>query len=535
MKLTPPCHLFFYFDASPKNGIPMVGMYPDMDIKTGQFKGYKVAVPDGPLKDYFEQENVKPTFFNLFRDAVIDAAAKRKEKLDGKTVEASCSVLKTTGISKPPRPVWVLTAVELDDYFTTLKTEIAKEEGVKLRPKWPKIVNNIAVKLPTKIPSFDETVERILPSDIYIPKKKFPLGNHHWRMKLVCAYLLTKYNFDPNTFAQEIPEGYKSKTFSLEALEDMSKNIAASAAASERNNEDEEEEIDFTNDHNDEENQVSDRSDDDAVAGANEYNTEESHDSHDDNDNSFEEEGDEHNIQRLGADPGPSNFLDDSRTTGTPVNSPKGDEGIENNVFGLENRERLDNDDEEDYEVNDDEEEEFLRELGIEMAETEHLENILEESDIRKLLMGQENGQPVLQIYDFKKIAKAKCTRCHAHDGKVATTKVTFSANVDEKIKELIGKMPVIRVTNFLLFNGSFLFIKDFDLIETLNYKLAEPKYLENEDYEELKRISRPNPSLPQTPSMLQKKMTDKNVVEAQIPPRAASQRLKKKKHCKDC
>ena len=95
--------------------------------------------------------------------------------------------------------------------------------------------------------------------------------------------------------------------------------------------------------------------------------------------------------------------------------------------------------------------------------------------------------------------------------------------------------MPVIRVTNFMLFNGSFLFIKDFDLIALLEYKLAEPKYLENEDYEELKRISQPNPSLPQTPSMFQKKMTDKNVLEAQIPPRAASQRIKKKKHCKDC
>ena len=88
-----------------KHAIPCVGIYPDMDPKTGHYKGYRVAAPDGPLKEYFENKEVKRTFFELLRDATIDAIAKKKEKLDGNEVTASCSVVKTVGLSKPPRPV----------------------------------------------------------------------------------------------------------------------------------------------------------------------------------------------------------------------------------------------------------------------------------------------------------------------------------------------------------------------------------------------------------------------------------------------
>ena len=93
----------------------------------------------------------------------MDAVGKKKEKLDGKEVTATCSVVKTVGLTKPPRPVWTLTVDELDSYFTTLKSEIVKQEGVKLRPKWPKIVNNVTVTAPTPIPSFDDVLKRILP------------------------------------------------------------------------------------------------------------------------------------------------------------------------------------------------------------------------------------------------------------------------------------------------------------------------------------------------------------------------------------
>ena len=49
--------------------LPCIAIYPDMDIKTGTFRGFKVAAPDGPLKDHFDSEEVKGVFFKLLRDA----------------------------------------------------------------------------------------------------------------------------------------------------------------------------------------------------------------------------------------------------------------------------------------------------------------------------------------------------------------------------------------------------------------------------------------------------------------------------------
>ena len=95
---------------------------------------------------------MKAVFFNLLRDATIDAVAKKKDKLAGKEVAASCSVIKTVTLSKPPRPVWICTVDELDTYFVSMKTEIARQELVKQKPKWPKTVNGVTVTHPTPIP-----------------------------------------------------------------------------------------------------------------------------------------------------------------------------------------------------------------------------------------------------------------------------------------------------------------------------------------------------------------------------------------------
>ena len=95
--------------------------------------------------------------------------------------------------------------------------------------------------------------------------------------------------------------------------------------------------------------------------------------------------------------------------------------------------------------------------------------------------------------------------------------------------------MPVIKVTDFILFNGSFLFIKDFEVIKILDYIIAKVDYLEKKDYEELKALSMPNPNLPQTPTVVKKKLTNKTAENLQIPTRATSQRNKPKKHCGSC
>ena len=61
-----------------KYAIPCIGIYPEMEPKTGKFKGFSVAAPEGPLKDHFEKEDVKRVYFELLRDATIDAVAKKK-------------------------------------------------------------------------------------------------------------------------------------------------------------------------------------------------------------------------------------------------------------------------------------------------------------------------------------------------------------------------------------------------------------------------------------------------------------------------
>jgi len=212
-----------------KLALPCVALYPDVDLKTGKFKGFKVAVPDGPLKNHFEQEETIETYFQLFRDATLDAMAKKHRLEDGDDIQATVTVLKTSGVTKPPRPIWDLTLKELENFFTNLKTELAKEEGIKLRPKWPKIVNNVAVTLPTKLPSFDDVVETILPSAMYVPYQRFPPGYLHWRLKLVCAYLLNKYDLDADTFAEEIPQDFEPKNFDVKKLVEFSNNIEVSA------------------------------------------------------------------------------------------------------------------------------------------------------------------------------------------------------------------------------------------------------------------------------------------------------------------
>ena len=212
-----------------KYALPCIAIYPDVDLKTGLFRGFKVAAPDGPLKDYFNQEETKEVFFNLLRDATIDAMAKKNRKLSGEDVEAASSVIKTVGVTKPVRPIWSLTLKELESFFSNFKSEIAKDDGVKLKPKWPKIVDNVCVKAPTKIPTFDEVVERILPSNQYVPTQKFSLGNLHWRLKVVCAYLFLKKNLDINTFADEVPDNYVNVNFDMDTLVEFGNDIKASA------------------------------------------------------------------------------------------------------------------------------------------------------------------------------------------------------------------------------------------------------------------------------------------------------------------
>ena len=76
------------------------------------------------------------------------------------------------GVSKPVPPIWSLTLKEFEACFSNMKSEIAKDDGVKLKPKWPKIFHAGGFRAPTKITTFDEVVESILPSSMYVPYHK---------------------------------------------------------------------------------------------------------------------------------------------------------------------------------------------------------------------------------------------------------------------------------------------------------------------------------------------------------------------------
>ena len=100
---------------------------------------------------------------------------------------------------------------------------------------------------------------------------------------------------------------------------------------------------------------------------------------------------------------------------------------------------------------------------------------------------------------------------------------------MNDKVKDVLDKMPLIK--DFILSNGSFLYVKDFKWIKTFDYKLADVEYLGPKEYKEIKIVSKPNPDLPQTPSLVQKKLSNKNIATfQQVPTRAPRQRSKKKK-----
>lgn len=574
-----------------KYALPCVAIYPDVDLKTGLYRGFKVAAPDGPLKSYFEQEDTKKIFFNLLRDATIDALAKKNEQKEGNDIGAKCSVMKTIAVTKPPRPIWVMNLKELETYFSNFKTELAKDEGVKLKTKWPKIENNIAVKLPTKLSIFDEVLEKILPSSVYVPYQKFPPGNKHWRLKLALDYLFKKKKLDSNTFAEEIPQDYEPKKFNIEKLLEFSDNVERSAE--EHHNKKKKKDKQSNELDNVPFYLQDDGADYDGENSEEEYvEDEEEVLLNIENDAAPVEESEEqlsHNVEdqifnswansisssrppsstgppRAPRPPGPtgssSNSLpttevssssrtlplqkstlsqmrlpigpisitmpvptsvlhdlnddDDifntSHTTGTPANS----------CNGASEKESVDGDNEE-----------LLGMLEEAIENTDNFVDLMKETDIRKLLSGEEPAsQPVIQVFQFDKVPKAKCFRSHGHDGKVTTTKVTFSANITEKVELILHKMPLIKITNFVLYNGSFLFIKDFEVIKTFERKIADTDYLVEKEYEEFKQLSRPNAHLPQTPTMAIQKLSDKNVEKTNtLSTRSTSQRIQNRRH----
>ena len=490
-------------------GIPCAAIYPE--IVNGKFVGCKFAAPEGLLKDYFNQPDTKHRYFNLLQDAFFEALEKKEKKREGQNVKTSAKETRLVGFAEPPRPIWMLTVKELETYFSGLKTMLAAQDKVKIKRKWPKIENGMAVKLPTKIPLLDDITEQILPSDTFIPGQKFAPGNLQWRLKLVCAYIMLKNGHNPNTFANEVPEDFEPKDFTLKDVEEFSKNMEQSTNANQKKKKKKTAEY---------EHRIPFYALDDADTNFEPSDSESGHEKSGHDESDHDESGhDEHNkskeshnpfidssppasishreeqftmetssVQGIASQPSGSSSrspppacssgssrtqpivqnpshkktvlfegsvpvrvpmpddvffdidevgLNVSHETGTPGNSEKGEDDTDDELT--------------------------MARMAEEMDDRDKLQKMMEDTDIWNLLIGKECSNVVLQMYNFQKLGRGKCFRAHAQNGTVASTKVSFSPTLNERIEELDRKLPVVRVTEYQLFNGSFIFIKSFD------------------------------------------------------------------------
>ena len=548
-----------------KLALPCVAIYPIME--KGQFFGMKVAAPDGPLKSYFEQEDTNKIFFDLMQEACIDAMAKKEAKRIGQAVEASTSVTNTIAFPAPPRPVWILTVKELETYFSVLKTKLAAEEGKKLRRKWPKIRSGKETELPTKLDILDEVAEKILPSSLFVPGQKFPPGNLHWRLKLICSYIFMKYKQNPDTFAEEVPENFTHKAFTLKDLKIFSNTIDDSAK--EHNEARKKKEMVDLNDvpfymHDDVDYDAECQSEEEDVEDYNPSSNpsnivppvETSEQQHPSEASTHDSRPPPPGLPFPPATPGTSGlFQTCSRTrpiTPGPCKSSKNpgkvvqrdvlivSTPLPDNVFTEQDDLLLnasfqtgtpeisvDPDDASDDEGDSSNKAEMLR-IEEEINSSDEYTNLMEATDLKSILSGVEVAGFTIQVFNFQKLSKAKCFRVHGHDSKIVTTKIVFSTNLNKKIEELLEMKPIIKITDYHLYNASFLVIKEFDVIKLLEMVAGTPKYLTDEDYEDLKSTMVASKNLPQTPTMLNKKLTDKHLEKIDnVPLCSSSVRIK--------
>ena len=187
--------------------------------------GIEIFAVSEPLKDLFT-DDLKSKFLEAMQESMVGILAKISESADEPQADDDIARI---DLPKPIRPVINLTSAEMDGYFSALKSAIAKKDGVTIKRKWAKILDDKLLE-PTPIPSFDGFVESVLPSSQYFgARTKFAAGNLLWRLQLVCAYLLERNGFDFNTYAHNIPENYVAKNWNVEALIAMGRDPKSTA------------------------------------------------------------------------------------------------------------------------------------------------------------------------------------------------------------------------------------------------------------------------------------------------------------------
>ena len=526
-------------------GLPTVAIFPEM--RKDKYLGIKVVAPPGPLKNFFEQRDTKQVLYDLMDEAVLDALAKKEEKRAGNDVQAATSVVQALAVTKPPRPIWDLNLKEIGTYFSDMKSAMARYHGIKMKPKWPKLENGVVTELPTELPAFDDVMEKILPSYSYIPQKKFTLGNLQWRLKLACAYLLMQYDMDPNTYALEVPENYEGKNFTMEDLKAFSEDVKESAKTHDKKDRRRGGETIYN--LNVEVNNVENADDVQAmpapVAVATPASTKYSftYEKSRQQPPPRSEAGPSRHASPVAPSPPPrrspspqpmtSSSLPDGSIKVTVVANAEHDvlyDAHEND--DLFNLSRETGTPQESYD-DENSEDEFLAAIENVADDDNKFKRMMEGTDLREILAGNNDGteEPILQVFNFEILGKGKAYRAHAHDGKVSTTKIAFTVDLNKEVEKLVGHNPVLKVCNFKLYNGSFIVITDFSVVQMLDLSLGTPKYLTELDYSSFKAAnSQTRDSLPQTPTLVSKKLTKRHVEVSTTATRTTSQRLQRSK-----
>ena len=60
---------------------------------------------------------------------------------------------------------------------------------------------------------------------------------------------------------------------------------------------------------------------------------------------------------------------------------------------------------------------------------------------------------------------------------------------------QVYGKLPVLKITNYELYNRSFVVVKDFAVLEIFDAVLGSPDFLTKQDYETIKAVSKLKPN----------------------------------------
>ena len=197
-------------------GMPCFAGVPILDPKRGVV-GIELFTLADPLKDFFTKE-VKESLLEAMQESMVQLLAKVKDLGNGEETEPLDAGDFVEPLAKPLKPVFSLNAAEIEAYFSALKSSLARKDGVIIKRKWAKMVKG-RLEEPTKLPSFDEFVESVLPSSQYFgAKTKFSAGNLLWRLQLVCAYLLENNDCDYNTYAHNVPDDHVHKTWKIEDL-----------------------------------------------------------------------------------------------------------------------------------------------------------------------------------------------------------------------------------------------------------------------------------------------------------------------------